>query len=257
MNPSDHPNHSEKAASAQKSGQATVQYSPRERFNRYLLFTFSLFVNGAGVAFVTAAGIGTTPITSPVLVVSHSTGVTLGSATFVFNLLLIALQIPCLGLRRSKKMWTQLMLQVPVCFAFAASIDAVMLLLHLLLPEQPPYFLRLMLVAAGVSVLASGIALEVTANVCMVPGEYFVKVFHPLVRRTFGEVKTFFDIFLVACAVIFSFVLPGVEPCFGVREGTLIAALFTGPLVQVLLPKFAALNAVLGTAKPQDQENAP
>lgn len=47
-------------------------------FRRYLLFCISLFVNALGIAFITRAALGTSPITSVTYVLSMFTPFTIG-----------------------------------------------------------------------------------------------------------------------------------------------------------------------------------
>ena len=54
---------------------------------RYILFAVSLFVNAMGIAFITKALLGTSPITSVTYVLSMFTPLTIGQWTIVLNLL--------------------------------------------------------------------------------------------------------------------------------------------------------------------------
>ena len=56
---------------------------------RYLLFCVSLFVNALGIAFITKAALGTSPITSVTYVLSMFTPFTIGQWTIMLNLSLI------------------------------------------------------------------------------------------------------------------------------------------------------------------------
>ena len=50
---------------------------------RYLLFVVSLFINALGVAFITRAMLGTSPITSVTYVLSLFTSLTMGEWTII------------------------------------------------------------------------------------------------------------------------------------------------------------------------------
>lgn len=114
-------------------------------------------------------------------------------------------------------------MQIPVCFVFSFMIDISTDVLVFILPTEISYFTSWFLVVFGTALLALAVSLSVTANVAMVPGEYFIKVFHPIVKKSFSFVKTFFDIFLVTSAVILSLFLTEFSAIEGVREGTLFA----------------------------------
>lgn len=132
-------------------------------------------------------------------------------------------------------------MQIPTCAIFSIMIDLSTFSLSALLTAHN-YVLSWVLVILGTILLAFAVALSFTANVSMVPGEYFIKLFHPLVKKTFSFVKTFFDIFLVSTAVILSFFLTDFSAVEGVREGTLFAALCTGPIVHFFIPKLTKLQ---------------
>ena len=68
-----------------------------EHIRRYVLFFISVLLQGAGIASITVAHIGTTPISSPNFVISLHTPLTLGDITMLFNILLLILQIMIIG----------------------------------------------------------------------------------------------------------------------------------------------------------------
>ena len=191
--------------------------SKSELIKRYILFFLSVLLQGTAIAFITYANIGTTPISSSNFVISIHSGLTLGDTTLIFNL------------------------QLPVCLIFSFMIDTATMFLSLIMPESAPYFLKWILVISGTAMLALAVAFSFTASVAMVPGEYFIKIFHPIVKKSFSYVKTFFDVFLVSSAVILSLFLTGFTEIEGVREGTVFAALCTGPMVHYFIPRCARI----------------
>ena len=65
---------------------------------RYVLFAVSLFVNAMGIALITRALLGTSPITSVTYVLSMFTPLTIGQWTIALNLLY---RFPCVSERLS------------------------------------------------------------------------------------------------------------------------------------------------------------
>ena len=61
-------------------------------FRRYLLFCVALFVNALGIAFITRAALGTSPITSVTYVLSMFTPFTIGQWTIMLNILFVVLE---------------------------------------------------------------------------------------------------------------------------------------------------------------------
>lgn len=218
-----------------------------EIFKRYVLFFFSVVLQGASIAFITYANIGTTPISSSNFVISLHSDFTLGDTTLIFNILLMVLQVMfiCIGENRLKDHLSKLIMQIPVCIVFSFMIDSATAFLSFILPELVPYYAKWLLVILGTAMLSLAVAFSVTANVAMVPGEYFIKIFHPIVKKSFSFVKTFFDIFLVSSAVVMSLFLTGFTAIEGVREGTVFAALCTGPMVHFFIPRCARIIPLL------------
>lgn len=208
-----------------------------EIIERNVLFMLAVCLGGLGIAVVTAANIGTTPISSSNYVISLHTPLTLGITTFIFNGILTLLQIAILGKQYFKEHKLVMLLQFPVTLVFASMIDLGMYAIHFFVPAHPSYPISLLLLALGSFILAFGISLQVCANVAMVPGEAFVKALSMRLKCEFGWVKTGFDLSLVLCAVLLSLVLTNFSTVEGVREGTVIGAVSIGPMVRLLLPR--------------------
>ncbi|MTK09969.1 MAG: cytidylate kinase family protein [Hungatella sp.] len=226
----------------------------RELTKRYIVFLIGLYINSFGVSFVTKANLGTSPISSIPYVLSLGFNLTLGQFTILFSLLLIALQVVILG----KKFQKVQLFQVPVSIAFGYFIDLSMKVLSWLEPDQ--YYLKAASLIIGCFILGFGVYLEVIADVVMLPGEAFVKAITQRFKVEFGTTKVCFDTSMTVIAGIVSIFL--FHRIQGVREGTIIAALFVGliarsfgkilfPFTNWLFPK--QTNADSNTEK-QDQE---
>ncbi len=221
--------------------------SKAELLRRYALFTLSVIVQGMAVACITYADIGTTPGCPVNYVFSLHSSFTLGETTLVFNVLLIVLQVMFIyiGEDSIKKHLFNLIIQLPICFIFSYMIDFMTDTLRQFVSPDMSYLTSWALVIGGTLVMAVAISLSVTANVSMLSGEYFIKVFHPIIKKSFSFVKTFFDIFLVSSAVILSFILTGFTEIEGVREGTVFTAFCTGPMIHFFIPRFKWINNYL------------
>ena len=203
-------------------------------FRRYLLFVASLFINAFGIAFITKALLGTSPITSVTYVLSLFTPFTMGIWTILLNLLFVVLE-PFLmtrkDLREDLRMY---LLQIPISFCFGLFIDFSMFMLFWLEPSA--YVMKVTVLLVGCVILALGIALEVKANAAMMAGEYFVKTITRRFHGEFGYVKLGFDITLLTIACILSLVF--LSDIQGVREGTVVSALLVGPIVHFVSPTY-------------------
>lgn len=206
---------------------------------RYLLFCVALFVNALGIAFITRAALGTSPITSVTYVLSMFTPFTIGEWTIMLNILFVVLEPFMMTRQDLKEDLRMFLLQIPISFCFGIFIDICMhYILFWLNPATYPSMIIALLI--GCVILAVGIALEVKANAAMMAGEYFVKVITRRFRGEFGYIKLGFDVTLVAIACLLSLIF--MSGIYGVREGTVIAALIVGPIVHFVSPYYKFLD---------------
>ena len=195
--------------------------SKAEWIRRYLFFLVGLFVNSLGIALITRANLGTSPISSnPYVLNLCFPALSLGTYTLFFSLFLIALQLILLGRRFPKQYW----LQIPVSFVLSAFIDLSMAILSFVDPQVYPAQILSLLV--GCLVLGFGVFMEVAANVVMLPGECTVKSITMRWNTDFGKTKIAVDVTMVVVAALLGFLLNGALT--GVREGSVISALLVG-----------------------------
>ena len=195
-------------------------------FRRYLLFCVALFVNALGIAFITYD-------------LSMFTPFTIGEWTIMLNILFVVLEPFMMTRKDLKEDLRMFLLQIPISFCFGIFIDICMhYILFWLNPATYPSMIIALLI--GCVILAVGIALEVKANAAMMAGEYFVKVITRRFRGEFGYIKLGFDVTLVAIACLLSLIF--MSGIYGVREGTVIAALIVGPIVHFVSPYYKFLD---------------
>lgn len=193
----------------------------KERIKRYLYFLVGLFINSLGVAIITKADLGTSPISSIPYVLSLKFPLTLGNFTILFSMLLILIQILLL---RKKFSFIQL-LQIPVSILFGYFIDFSMdYLLAWISPEN--YIEKLIFMLIGCAVLGFGVSMEFSANVVMLPGEGVVNSLHQVLQKETGTLKICVDVSMSVLAIVGSLLF--FQRVNGVREGTIIAAILVG-----------------------------
>ncbi|MGN0909098.1 MAG: YitT family protein, partial [Succinivibrio sp.] len=121
--------------------------------------------------------------------------------------------------------------QIPFTVVFSFFLDLFMMLFSRLDPQSYPA--ELAVLAAGMILLALGVALQGKARFIKLAGDGVVYVATSVTGRRFGLLKTILDCSLVAASCILSLACLGsIE---GVREGTLLSALLTGVMVQFFL----------------------
>lgn len=222
-------------------------------FRRYLLFVASLFINAFGIAFITKALLGTSPITSVTYVLSLFTPFTMGIWTILLNLLFVVLEPFLMTRRELREDLRMYLLQIPIAFCFGLFIDFSMFMLFWLEPSA--YVMKVTVLLVGCVILALGIALEVKANAAMMAGEYFVKTITRRFHGEFGYVKLGFDITLLTIACILSLVF--LSDIQGVREGTVVSALLVGPIVHFVSPAYRIFDRWINpTIKQADTPSA-
>lgn len=204
---------------------------------RYIVFLFGLFISSLGVAFVTKASLGTSPISSIPYVLSLKFTPTLGVFTIYFSLFLILLQIIILG----KKFNKIDLLQIPVSILFGYFIDISMFLLTWV--NSDIYMVKVLYLFIGCVILGFGVYLEVIADVLMLPGESFVRSLTIRFGVDFGITKVCFDASMTVTAGIISFIL--FNTINGVREGTIVAALIVGLIAKFFGKHLAFLTMLL------------
>ena len=210
--------------------------------SRYLWFVLGVLVNSFGVALITQAALGTSPISSIPYVLSLRFPITLGEFTFILNLVYILGQIVLL--RRAFQPIQ--LLQIAVNVIFSAFIDVSMNLLSWLQPDH--IVVKLIALILGCAILGVGISIEVAPDVLVVPGEGIVRAMTQVSGKRFGSVKVFFDCTLVAIALILSFLF--FHGLNGLGLGTVISALIIGRFVNLYnryLPLIPYLRGLAAT----------
>ena len=198
-----------------------------ELVKRYVLFIISLFFQGIGIAFTKQGGLGVTPISSVANVANTKwPDLSMGTWLFIWNCILLLGQIVIL--RKDFELIQLLQLPVSILFGWCTDLG---LRIASILPTSN-YALRIVSVVLGIFILSFGIVQAVTANVLMNSGEAIVKAIADKTHFVFGNVKVGFDISCVLLAILFSLVVFQGQ-IVGTREGTIICALLTGPVVKI------------------------
>ena len=190
---------------------------------RYGLFLAGVILCATGIAFITRAGLGTSPVSGLPFVLSLVTPVSMGFFTFLFNMIFLI----CEAILR-KRFSIEQALQIPITFFISFCIDKAMAII----PTRfgGPWGDSFVYLVIGCIIMSLGISFEVIADVIMLPAEAFVRAFAKKTGFIFGNVKVGFDSTLTILAMILALI------CFhklnGVREGTLINALVVGQMVK-------------------------
>ena len=210
-----------------------------EKLKRYIVLIIGLFINSLGVAVITKATLGTSPISAIPYVLSLSYNLSLGNFTIIFSLALILLQLLLLG----KNFKLEHLLQIPVSIVFGYFIDLCMYFLFFIKPTN--YLSSFIFLIVGCVILGIGVYLEMLSDVVMLPGESFVRAVVFRLHSEFGLTKIIFDISISTIALIISLILS--KKIDGVREGTIVAAILVGLIARVINKLLPGLEQKLFT----------
>jgi hypothetical protein len=205
---------------------------------RYLIFILGLYFLSLGVVLFVLSSLGTTPISSVNYILSLHLPITLGMATFAFNMVLIVIQFWLVrGGVGSRKDRIEILSQIPFSFVFSSFMDLNMSMFSWV--HFTDYFTALCVLACGCLIQSIGVVLEVKPNVAAMSAEGVVKYISRRYGKEFGKTKVRFDLTLVTVAAVMSLLWSGhIE---GLREGTAVAALCTGYIVS-----FLSLHVITG-----------
>ena len=195
---------------------------------RYIMFLIGLLFNAFGVAFITKADLGTTPIAAlPYTLSLIISKLTLGNFTILISMFLIAAQVLIL---RNKRGLFDIILQIPISFVFGYVIDFSMWILTKFSPEI--YIMKLISLLIGSIIIAFGAYFEVVGDVTMLPADGFSRAISIVKNIEFGTIKLITDSSQAIIALILGLIF--LHELAGVREGTIIGAILIGNMVKYI-----------------------
>jgi len=204
---------------------------------RYGISTMGLLVVALGVGLSIKSNLGIAPLSCiPTVLSLRFTHISVGTFTWVFNLLFIVLQ--AFILRKDFK-WEHVLQVLPILI-FGYMVDGAIWLFDALQSPATNYVVQILLCLGAVVLTAVGIRLEVVGQGWILPAD---NTLHVITQRTgarFAIVKIIMDVSLVAITVLLALwffgLLTGNGYTMVVREGTLIQAVLTGACMHVTDP---------------------
>ena len=150
---------------------------------------------------------------------------TVGTTSFIFSIILIAIQVVLLRGGVEKRQF----LQIVIGTIFSLFIDVTLMMISFINPTD--YLSQVLVLLLSCVVMAFGVLLEVKTEVVFIPGDGFIVAISKVLKKEFGKVKPYCDVSFVVVAIVLSVVFLGYLA--GVREGTVISALIIGPIVRI------------------------
>ena len=208
---------------------------------RLIVMLAGVSIVSASVALTRATGLGTSPVSCFPATLSYLTPLTIGTWTFIMNVIFVLIQI---ALLRRDFNPVQL-LQIPYVFVFSALIDVFVPFCELI--PMNNYALQVLWSVIGCFMTAFGVFLQVKACFLTLPGEGINLAIARVTGIAFPKIKVAFDSTNVVVAAVVSLAASG--GLYGVREGTILAAIAVGSIVGLfnkLLPHFEKFCPVRG-----------
>ena len=218
---------------------------------RYLILIPGVFVLAFGIAFITKAGLGTSPISSiPYTLSLIVPAVTLGQFTIIVNVAIVITEAIILWGKPGSVMdrpsgkalpWPEAVVQIALSFALGYCIDISMYLLRWFDPVSYPA--QIVFVVIGCIIMAFGIYIQLAANVAMAPGDALARAIAAVTGKSYPNIRLISDASMVSTSAILCLVF--LHALTGVREGTVICAILTGNVIRVykrLIPLDSAIR---------------
>lgn len=198
-----------------------------------------LLVLSLGIALITKASLGTSPITSiPYSLSMIFTSLTLGNFTILYSFLLVAIQAALLGRKANK---FNLAMQVIVSIFFGYFVDFGMWVFGSVDPTI--YAERILFVIIGCCGLAFGVYMQIIADLVIIPGDGLAYTLTMKLRKPYNRVRVTQDVTMIVIAAIIGYI--GLGTLGGVREGTVISAILVGNIASLYLRKLGRLTDFL------------
>ena len=205
---------------------------------RLLVYFCGLFCIATGIAFASKSGLGVSPVGSPANVlyqigldIGLSDFFKLGTWTVMTYCVYILIQVILLG----KDFKPVQFLQLAISFMFGYMVNLTTAMVSGL-PAPTNYGMRLMYLLLNVPLVATGVMLYLSPNLLPTPGEGMSLAISKRWNISVPAAITIFDCSMVVISAVISLI--HFHALVGVREGTVICALFTGFVMRQLQKLF-------------------
>ena len=187
------------------------------------IYCVGLFILSLGVALSINADLGLSPVSSWPITVHMASGIGAGFSKTMFLVLCLLVQIAILG---KNFKWIQVT-QIIFSFLFGFFLDLAIWIIGDF--AIPTYFGQLTMLWMSILLISTGLAIYLAADLVSLPAEGIIDaLMQKYPALTFQKIKVVKDCILVMLAVATTLIFMG--GIYGVREGTVLAALFVGRL---------------------------
>lgn len=199
---------------------------------RLLRYFVGLFIMTIGIALSVKSDLGVSPVSSIPYTMTVVWGIEMGLATFLFHIVLVLIQILLLRKRFKPKN----LIQLAVGIVFGLFTTLCNYLVVDLIPGTDNMFIRILMLAVSIIVVAIGLYLYVPADVMPLAGEGTMLAVSEVTHFKFSNVKIGFDV--IVSAVSLCTCLAAIGSMGSVGAGTVVSAVLTGMVLGLITKLF-------------------
>ena len=197
---------------------------------RFAVYLAGMIILAFGITLNTKTGLGVSPIISVAYTFSQITGFSLGLMTFLWYLIMIALQAVLLG--KDFKLYQ--LLQIGVSFVTSWFIN----MFDAALPEAEVLWMKILLLVGAVVITAVGVVLTVGMEMVPNPADGFASVLGKKLKKGLGFGKNLFDFSSIFLSLMVSLLWEG--RLIGIGAGTFLTMILTGRVI-ALIHKYSGI----------------
>lgn len=231
----------------------TEKHTFKERFKteilgklslrRIIIYCLGFFLIAIGISISAKSSLGVSPVNSVPYTVSLITGFEQGLCTTAFFIILILVQF----LISPKDFSPFSFLQIICSFIFGWFVTLANLCTAFI-PTPESYILKMIYIIISLFFVAAGVFLYVNSDFLPLPSEGVMLTFSKRTKLPFHMCKIGFDCSVVVIAALVSLIVK--RELIGVREGTVIAAVFVGVIIKPIAKRFLGrLKEFVGSNK--------
>ncbi len=199
---------------------------------RLLRYFVGLFIMTIGIALSVKSDLGVSPVSSIPYTMTVVWGIEMGLATFLFHIVLVLIQILLLRKRFKSKN----LIQLAVGIVFGLFTTLCNYLVVDLIPGTDNMFIRILMLAVSIIVVAIGLYLYVPADIMPLAGEGTMLAISEVTHFKFSNVKIGFDV--IVSAVSLCTCLAAIGSMGSVGAGTVVSAVLTGMVLGLITKLF-------------------
>lgn len=198
---------------------------------RITMYCLGFFLIAIGISISAKSSLGVSPVNSVPYTVSLLTGIEQGLCTTAFFLILILVQF----LISPKDFSPFSFLQIICSFVFGWFVTLANICTAFI-PTPENYIIKMIYIIISLFFVAVGVFLYVNSDFLPLPSEGVMLTFSKRTKLPFHICKIGFDCSVVVIAALVSLISRG--ELLGVREGTIIAAIFVGIIIKPIAKRF-------------------